>query len=116
MTTATIERTRTLGFGTERAATVRRAVEDKTTVVYERPAEERRSGAVVYNVTPEAAFGSIVIRALEMTGAATARELARYTGISELIVRSVLQALAAVDVLDFDRPSGRYSLYCELPR
>ena len=106
MTTATIERTDVMT-----AARV-----ERTVTPFERPAERKGSGTVVLNLTSEAAFGSIVLRALETTGPATPRELARETGVSELIIRSVLQALTAVECLDFERGSGRYSLYCEWPR
>jgi hypothetical protein len=121
MTTATLERPATIrgDFGRDlamTAATIERIAENQTVVVFERPRESRRNGTVVYNITSEAAFGSIVIRALETKGAATASELARYTGVPELIVRGALQALTAVECLDYDRATGRYALYCELPR
>jgi hypothetical protein len=64
-------------------------------------------------IRSEAAFGEIVLRALE-DSPATPRGLANQTGVSELIIRSVLQALLAVGCVHFERGSGRYSLWCDL--
>ena len=53
-------------------------------------------------------FGKTILDALEHNDS-TARELARATGVSELIVRSVLEALTHVGSVDFDPETGRYS-------
>jgi len=63
----------------------------------------------------EVAFGNVILLALERNGPATPHELARETGVSDLIIRSVLQALTAVGCLHFQTTSGRYSLFCDLP-
>ena len=78
--------------------------------------QSNRKRTVVLPIRNEAAFGDIVIRTLETTGPATPKELARCAGVSELIIRSVLQALATVGCVDFVRVTGRYSLWCEWPR
>ena len=72
--------------------------------------------AVVLAIRHEAACGDIVIRALESSGPATPKELALAIGAPEALVRGVLQALASVHCLDYDRSTGRYSLWCEWPR
>ena len=58
----------------------------------------------------EPAFGSAVLNGLYDLSVATPRQLAQLTGVSELIVRSVLEALTLVDRLDFNRDTGEYSL------
>ncbi len=55
------------------------------------------------------AFGRTVIEALRVAGAATPRQLGKVTGISVLIIRSVLEALTFVESVDFDRETGEYS-------
>lgn len=69
----------------------------------------------VLPVKSEAAFGNLLLRLLETAGPSTARELARASGVSELIVRSVLQALTAVDCLHHEPAKRTYSLFCDLP-
>ena len=56
----------------------------------------------------EPSFGKAIFDALQR-GSGTPREFARETGVSELIVRSVLEALAHVGRADFDPGTGRYS-------
>ena len=56
----------------------------------------------------EPSFGKAIFDALQR-GSGTPREFARETGVSELIVRSVLEALTHVGSVDFDPETRRYS-------
>ncbi len=58
----------------------------------------------------EPAFGCAVFSGLNDLSVATPRQLAQLTGVSELIVRSVLEALTFVQQADFRRDTGEYSL------
>jgi hypothetical protein len=53
--------------------------------------------------------------ALAKSGPATANEFARNTGIPAHHVSSWLDAQARADYLDYDKTSGRFSVYCNLP-
>ena len=64
----------------------------------------------------EPSFGRAVVDALSNVEAATARDIARTTGASELIVRSVLEALTYVGGARFDPATGRYTTYFSLGR
>ena len=52
---------------------------------------------------------------LANVGPATAHEFANNTGIPAHHVSSWLDAQAKADYLDFDKASGRFSVYCSLP-
>ncbi len=52
---------------------------------------------------------------LANVGPATAYEFANNTGIPTHHVSSWLDAQAKADYLDFDKASGRFSVYCSLP-
>ncbi len=53
--------------------------------------------------------------ALAKSGPATTDEVARETGIPAHHVSSWLDAQARADYLDYDKASGRFSVYCSLP-
>ena len=52
---------------------------------------------------------------LAKVGPSTAHEFSHTTGIPAHHVSSWLDAQASSDYLDFDRASGRFSVYCSLP-
>ena len=52
---------------------------------------------------------------LANVGPATAHEFANNTGIPAHHVSSWLDAQAKADYLNFDKASGRFSVYCSLP-
>jgi DNA-binding IclR family transcriptional regulator len=53
--------------------------------------------------------------ALAESGPATADEVARSTGVPAHHVSDWLDAQARADYLDYDKASGRFSVYCSLP-
>lgn len=52
---------------------------------------------------------------LAKSGPATADEVSRDTGIPAHHVSHWLDAQAQADYLDYDKASGRFSVYCSLP-
>lgn len=53
--------------------------------------------------------------ALAKSGPATADDVSRETGIPVHHVSTWLDAQAQADYLDYDKSSGRFSVYCSLP-
>ncbi len=53
--------------------------------------------------------------ALAKSGPATAHDLSRDTGIPAHHVSDWLDAQARADYLDYDKASGRFSVFCALP-
>ena len=53
--------------------------------------------------------------ALAKSGPATANDVSRDTGIPVHHVSDWLDAQARADYLDYDKASGRFSVYCSLP-
>ena len=57
----------------------------------------------------EPGFGKTIVDALSEVAATTPEELASRVRVSELIVRSVLEAMAYTGMVEFEPCTGRYS-------